>query len=327
MQTMISRCSFLLLFGSGTLFLWAVPSEAQTPTATVSGQVVEEIHSTWIGGATVRLTERPVFITGSDGGFRFNGVTPGPHTLTVEAMGYRSRAFTLVIRADTILRVEMEVDPIRLDSLLVEAGKITLRGSVADGVTGRRVPEARVRAGSLYEVFTNAGGSFRIKNLPRGYSIPILVEAYKYLPARLSLITERDTTLAVELDPDSLGIRLFAAKTRELEIRTAAVPLSVLALNRHYLERSPNRSAYDVIRWRIGRDFTTSCLFIDEVKQFETRILDSYDAGEIERIEVFERGRMVRVYTQWFVATNLGTSKTFPRILFLPGGLGPDTCY
>ena len=93
-----------------TLLLWVVSAEAQTPSFTVSGRVVEKVHSTWIGGATVRLSGHPFFITDSDGRFRFTSVTPGLHTLTVEAMGYRSRQLELLARADTALLVEMEVD-------------------------------------------------------------------------------------------------------------------------------------------------------------------------------------------------------------------------
>lgn len=292
------------------------------------GRVVERTHSTWIGGASVYLSGRPVFITHADGNFRFSGVAPGTHTLTVEAMGYRTRQWSILVRADTTLVVEMEVDPIRLDSLLVEAGRITLKGRVVDGVTGRKIPEARVRAGPLHETFTSSGGSFRIKDLPRGYLTPVEVDAYRYLPARIALITERDTTLTIELEPDSLGIRLFAVKTEELERRTVTVPLSVVSINRTFLERMPSRSVYDVIKWRIGRStFSSQCLFIDEVKQFDTDVLDSYSGGEIERIEVFQRGRMIRIYTQAFIAGNLGRSKAFPKIVFVAGGLGPDTCY
>ena len=313
--------------GCGGYSLWVVPAKAQTPTFTISGDVVERVHSTRVGGATIRLSGRPAFISGMDGFFRFSEVPPGPHTLTVEAMGYGSREFTLMVRGDTTLWVEMDVDPILLDSLLVEAGEITLKGRVSDAVTGRRIPEARVRAGALHQDHTSAAGSFKIKDLPRGHSIPILVDAYKYLPARISLITERDTTLSIELEPDSLLIQLFAAAQDEFEIRSATVPLSLLVFNRNRLERTPSRSVYDVIRWRIGRDFSSQCLFIDEIKQFDTGILNSYNASEVERIEVYGRGRMIRVYTQWFVATNLGTTETFPQIYFLAGGLGPDTCY
>ena len=139
--------------------------------------MVEGVHSTWIGGATVRLSGRSAFITDSDGSFRFTDVAPGPYTLNVEAMGYRSRELTLVVQADTAVRVEMEVDPIRLDSLLVEAGTITLKGRVTDALTGHRIPEARVQAGRTHHDYTTSGGSFRIKKLPRGHSIPIVVSA------------------------------------------------------------------------------------------------------------------------------------------------------
>jgi len=171
------------LLGLPALLVCVVPTEAQTPTFTVRGQVVEEVHSTWIGGATVRLSGHPSFITDSDGRFRFTDVAPGLHTLIVEAMGYRPRQIPLTIRADTVLHVEMEVDPVRLDSLLVEAGTITLRGRVTDRATGRRIPEARVRAPDVY-------------------------------------------TLTIGLEPDSIGIRLFAGAVSQLEIRSRAVPLS-----------------------------------------------------------------------------------------------------
>ncbi len=324
-----------LFIGLSTHLPWLASAAAQDPTYTVTGRVVERVNATWIGGATVRLSGRAPFITGPDGLFRFPNVTPGRQSLTVEAMGYGPHQRFLMVQSDTTVSVEMEVDPVRLDSLLVEAGTITLRGRVTDGETGRRIPEARVQAGKIQEAITNAGGSFRIRDLPRGHSIPILIYAYRYLPGRLSIITEEDTTLAIKLEPDSLGIRLFAAATRALEIRTAAVPLSVRALDRDFLERTPSRSVYDVIKWRNGgSDFSTSCLFIDEKKQFDTRILESYNASEMERIEMyrgsrmgFRRMAMVRVYTQEFVAKHLGTTKPFQKILFLPGGIGPDTCY
>jgi len=77
----------------------------------------------------------------------------------------------------------------------------------------------------------------------------------------------------------------------------------------------------------VERDFSSQCLFIDEIKQFDVGILNSYNASGVERIEVYGKGRMIRVYTQRFVATNLGTSEKFPKIFFLAGGLGPDSCY
>jgi hypothetical protein len=335
MKTERSRCHRLLLVACGALFLWATPSEAQTPSFTVSGRVVESPSLFWIGGATVRLSGRPVFITDSSGEFRFSGVPPGPHTLTVEAMGYRSHQRPLVVRADTVLLVEMEIDPVRMDSLLVmkETGTFTLRGRVTDGSTGRRLPGARVQADSRFTTFTDGVGSFRIKNLPRGFSLPVLVDAFKYLPARIALIAEDDTTLTIELEPDSLAIKLFEATVQRLENRLDTRPryakhLNTIALDRDHMDRTPSRSAYDVIVWRLsGREFSGECVFLDEVKIYDKGRLDLYDAAEIERIEIYGKGTMVRVYTQSFIADNLGGSEAFPPIKYLPGGLGPDICH
>jgi len=335
MKTERSRCRFLLWVACGALFLWATPTEAQTPTFTVSGRVAESPSLYWIGGATVRLSGRPAFITDTNGEFRFSGVPPGPHTLTVEAMGYRSHQRQLVVRADTVLLVEMEIDPIRLDSLLVkEAGTFALRGRVTDGSTGRRIPEARVQADSRFTTFTDGLGSFRINNLPRGFSLPIVVDAYRYLPARVALIAEDDTTLTIELEPDSLAIELFEATLQRLDVRlenrtTYAKHLSIIALDRSHLDRRPSRSAYDVIVWRLsGREFSGQCVFVDEVKILGKGRLHLYDAAEIERIEIYgRRGTMVRVYTQAFIARNLGGSQNFRQIRYFPGGMGPDICY
>lgn len=310
-------------------------SEAQVPSFTVTGHVVEGVYSTWVGGATVRLSARAPFITGSDGLFRFGNVPAGSHTLRVEALGYRTRELTLLVRADTVVTVELEVDPIRLDSLLVKPGTIDLRGTVTEALTGRGIPDAHVRAGALQEAFANGRGAFHMKDLPRGFSIPVVVTAFRFLPARISLITERDTALAIRLEPDSLGIRIFARANQALLERTASVPLSVRTIDRSLLERTPSRSVYDVIKWRNGgRDFSTQCLFIDDKKQFDTDILGSYNASEVERIEVYRGSRMglrrlamIRVYTQEFVATRLGTGRPLQKILFVAGGIGPDTCY
>ncbi len=86
MKPEISRFHFLLFVACGALLFGASPSEAQTPSFTVRGRVVESPSLYGIGGATVRLSGRPAFITDSDGVFRFSDVPPGPHTLTVEVL-------------------------------------------------------------------------------------------------------------------------------------------------------------------------------------------------------------------------------------------------
>lgn len=333
MNTHRRRVHSLILVASGVLCAWASPGGAQTPSFTITGRVVEADRLNPIGGATVLLSGRRFFFTGSDGEFRLDGVSSGPHTLTVEALGYRTYERNLVVSADTVLLVEMEVDPIPLDSLLVkEAGTFTLRGRIIDALTGRRIPEARVLADSRFEALTDWRGSFRISQLPRGFTVPILVDAFKYLPSRISLNSVADTTLTIELEPDSLAIRLVQATIGRLESRlesraTYAKHLTTIALDRNHMERTPSRSAYDVIVWRLsGRAFSDECVFLDEVRLYNAGKLYLYDASEIERIEIYGRGAMVRVYTQSFIARNLGGSNPFPPVRYFPMDLGPDIC-
>lgn len=93
------------------------------------------------------------------------------------------------------------------------------------------------------------------------------------------------------------------------------------------MERTPSRSAYDVIVWRLsGRAFSDECVFLDEVRLYNAGKLYLYDASEIERIEIYGRGAMVRVYTQSFIARNLGGSNPFPPVRYFPMDLGPDIC-
>ncbi len=69
-----------------------------------------------------------------------------------------------------------------LDSLLVrDAGTFTLRGEILDALTGRRIAEARVLVDSRFEALTDWRGTFRIALLPRGFAVPILVDAFKYV--------------------------------------------------------------------------------------------------------------------------------------------------
>ena len=127
---------------------------------TVAGIVVERGTLSSIGGATVSLSGKPAFFTGLDGRFRFTEVVPGSATLTISALGYHPLNLELYIRGDTTLTVEMDPDPIRMDSLLVMPGKISIRGTIRDGVSGLRVPRANLYIGSGQETTANHRGFF-----------------------------------------------------------------------------------------------------------------------------------------------------------------------
>jgi hypothetical protein len=151
----------------------------------------------------------------------------------------------------------------------------------------------------------------------------VLVEAIEYLPARIALITERDTTLTVRLQPDSVGIRMVRAQVQKLETRSEAVSLSLRTIDRQTLEQTPDWDVKDMIKTRfLGRDPSGPCIFIDDVKRNADFLLGLL-SGEVERIEVFGRGRMIRVYTKRFMARLMGKDTPLPTIIYIDTMLGP----
>jgi len=313
-----------VLLAATLLLLSTGRAASQVRTVTVTGTVVETSESARIGGAAVRLSGHPLVLTGIDGAFRFEGVAPGRHTLTVDAFGYGPGSLELVVRSDTTLIIELTPDPIRLDSIRVEARDVRIRGDIFDARTDERVLVAQVTVSPGFPTVGALSGWFSVGGVPAGRAVSVLVEAIEYLPARIALITERDTTLTVRLEPDSVGIRMVRAQVSRLEVRSEAVSLSRRTIDRDELERAPDWDIYDVIRIRFdGRVPSTPCIFIDDIRR-HADFLRGLMTGEVERIELYGRnGAMIRVYTKRFVARLMGRDAPLPTIVYQKTMLGP----
>lgn len=325
----------LLLIALVVGFLGAgVPSEAvRAQGATVRGRIVERTQGSWIGGAAVRLSGSPPYFTNLDGRFQFAGVAPGRHTLTVEAMGYRARSLELLIRTDTAMAVEMEPDPIVLDSLLVRAGEITIRGEIRDARDGQRVFDARVSVLPGFPAVRAVRGGFTVRRVPVGRAATVIVESLGFLPARIALITESDTTLTVDLEPDPVGLRMLAAQVQKLEMRSRSVPYSRRVIDQENLDGYAGWSVLDIVNNQLARfgrrgarlttDSFHPCLFVDDVQQMHLGLLWSLAGGDVARIEIYDRGGMIRIYTQRFLVRTLGREPTTLVYIEEVGGLGP----
>jgi len=66
------------------------------------------------------------------------------------------------------------------------------------------------------------------------------------------------------------------------------------------------------------------CVFIDDVQQLDFGFLWSLSAGEVERIEIYDGGGMIRVYTKRFVIGLLGKEPV--HMLYMKGGLFRPVC-
>jgi hypothetical protein len=323
--------------GVGALLLGFLPAGVRAQEATVTGVVVERTQSSWIGGATVRLSGSPPFFTDLDGAFQFTRVAPGRHSLTVQALGYQSVSMELVVRGDTALVIEMDPDPIVLDSLLVRSRNIRIQGRVFDALTGRKVPHAYVSVEPGLKSAEALDGYFIIRKVPTGQAATVLVEAVEYLPARIALITGADTTLTIELEPDSVGMILLAQKVKLLENRSNSLPYRRRVIRKEELERYPGWTIAEIVgrqlsmmsfgrsgrnRWQVNND--PACLFIDDRQQFHFAFLWGLSAGQVERVEVYDQGGMTRVYTKRYVL-GLG-ARPLPSIFYSKGGLMGPIC-
>jgi hypothetical protein len=170
-----------------------------------------------------------------------------------------------------------------------------------------------------------------------GRAVTVLVEAVEYMPARIALITEGDTTLAIELEPDPVGIAIVAAQVEKLKTRSNSIPFSRSVIDRDDLVHYRGGTAYDIVDARLrtvrfsrnpysmtrgGERY--QCVFIDDVQQIDLGFLLSLSAGQIERIEIYDRGGMIRAYTKRYVLGLMG--KDPPPIVYNKTGILRPIC-
>jgi hypothetical protein len=158
------------------------------------------------------------------------------------------------------------------------------------------------------------------------------VEAAAYLPARIALIPDADTTLIIELDPDPVGIRMLEIQLEKLETRSHSIPYSTRIIDRDELAAFSGWSVYEIAERQLfgmGRRGDprrslegAKCIFVDDVQLFHSGFLWGLWGGEVERIEIFDRGGMVRVYTKRYLLSQLGRDPS-PMIYNKTGLMGP----
>ncbi len=285
---------------------------SRAQNVTVQGRVIERGATTRIAGVNVELAGVGNTLTDRNGLFVFPRVPIGPHTLTLRALGYESRQLTLSFSSDTTLTVELDVAPVRVDSIVVKTETYTLRGTV-DDQKERPILDADVMVGAR-RATTNLAGSFKIKGLPASVPSRLLVEAVGFLPVQLEIAAQRDTTVRFRLVEDPIGQRMLAVQIDRLVKRSAATPYSRMQIDRERLARSAAATLHDYLAQMHVR--MPQCLFIDDVeKPFPADMLKTYLPDEFERIEVIDKGTMVRLYTRRYVARLQSKDRLPPVVL------------
>ena len=297
---------------------------AQTQVV-VQGRIVERGTSTPVGNASVELDGYPITATSATGEFRFDRVTPGGYSIRVEGLGYTPADFFLVIRQDTTLSIELNVAPVALDTLAVEAREIDLRGHVKERGSNLSLARTEVLTNLDKETRTNIAGRFRLRDLPASFPILVQVRAFGYLPLDSTIVTDQDTSLTFELEIDSLAQRMIDAEVERLEkrsrpFRTAIMPV----IDRGDLMRN-NGTVLDIVESRYSIHLRrVRCILIDDRQTYNgLRELALILPEDLERIEVLERGAMLRIYTREFIKRMLGGGTELARPLYIPEARPP----
>jgi hypothetical protein len=299
---------------------------------TIQGRVLERAARDPIAAASVQLSGYRETLTTSSGGFVYSGVKPGRRTLTVNMIGYQRQQLQLDLRSDTTIVIELEVEAVRLKDVTVENERYSVRGVVKDRAKGFPVIDADILSsvrGSAAR--SNSIGRYRVSRLPVGPESTLQVRAFGFLPVTINVSATRDTTIDFLLEPDPVGVRMLTNQVDKLESRSKSVAYSVNVYDHDFLMKEYyNYDVADALTQLLRRTVSREglrCLFVDEVEQhFGVQQLVPYLPDEIERIEVIDRGTMVRIYTRRYIQRMIGGEQPGAITLMKAIGFGKTIC-
>lgn len=295
----------------------------------VSGRVVEDARGAPIAGATVRVTGSSDQTTDSLGRFEFKEVLPGRLVLTVMAVGYQFRSMPLGITIDTAITVEMRAQVVALDPMVVRPGRVRIRGTIVDSMTGDEIlfPQVYLYPANR-NVRGNIVGGFKFEKVVAG-PVTIVVEASEHLPRVIELDAVRDTNLTIRLGADSVALKMISTQVRRIEGRSNGTAYTVRGYNGdviagqagavlgEFVDRSLLRSHNPARRAALSAD--DACVFYDD-RKIPPAMLDALLPELIARVEIYHRGAMIRVYSKRY-AMSLVAEEQLRPVIYIPTGL------
>ena len=272
--------------------------------AVVEGRVIAAGTTSGIQNAIVELEGHGATLTALGGAFRFERVETGEYTLQVEAFGYASASRLLTVDGDMTVTIPLEVAPLLLDSVVVEARLIDMRGWVRDRGTDVRLPEAGVFTNQGRVALTDVLGRFRLEGVLEEVPLRVSVMAFGYVPMDTVFVPQRGESYLFELEVDPQVERQIEVQVERIEERASGtVSVVMRAVNRERLLRRGGTVA-DLLDFDF-RDYRPACVVIDEEQIIDAGtlgiVLATTFAGELQRVEFLFDGAMVRIYTRAFI--------------------------
>lgn len=198
--------------------------------------------------------------------------------------------------------------------------RVTIRGDVVDADTRAPLQGVLVTAPLAgVSVLTDSAGTFSV-GLIRDRSYELVLEDLGYVPARFTLGPEAETsrtTLLLRSVPEMLsGLAVLEDRLRQRRRRRGG---HVRLLEHDSLMVSTERNAYSLVERSVpgarmcDRQIENLCI-LGGTRERAIRIcvddqrppagasaLASYDPSDLWLVEIYDRGRSVRVYSRWFV--------------------------
>lgn len=312
------------------LVLFFLPAAVSAQIVRVNGTVVDE-RLRPIPGATLRLTGADSAVkTGADGAFLFEGIFPNGMILTVSAPGYDFRSIALS-PGNTALTITMKSGITTLEKMVIRPKGVRIKGQVVDEKTGDGLLFARV---SLFPdgrtVDASNVGDFRFDSIQG--PVTIVAEVLEHLPVQVQLNPSRDTTIKIRMPTDSVALRMIAQQVVRLKKRSQAVPHTVKSADRRMIQVEARASISEMVdkmlvrsvntaRWMRDQSADDGCVFFDDKKIAPAQLVGIYPEI-VERVEVYARGAMIRVYSKRYVMSLMGQEQ-LRKVLYLPIGMRP----
>ena len=290
----------------------AVGAAAQE--VTVGGRVIDSGDAIVIG-VSVQLSGHGIRLTGPDGGFTFDRVTPGRHQLTVRGLGYAPLDTTILVSRDTSIVLSLERSPVQLDTIIVEGRDVEVGGEVRDPVLDRGVVGAEVYATPDRHTVTGPHGRFDLGDVPANVPLWIRVEELGFLPMVTSVAPDQDTILHFQLVPDPVAVKIIERQKARIDERAADLRYEgTSVIDRPQLSQVRNASLKEYMKRQLGTRWyrRVDCWVLDERAGAGTiENVRTLSPEELEYINVLRYGPrrdelMVRVYTRNFILSMIG---------------------
>jgi hypothetical protein len=320
-----NRCAHRQWVGSVALALGRLTilpgGSAAQAGVTVLGRAFDGDTDVGVQNVIVTLEGYGSTLTNTEGRFRFRGVAPGGYILRVEGFGYATVSLTVQLNADTSLDLPLEAAPLPIDSIVVEAGSVDLRGRVRDPARDFYLVDAQVLTRGRDPLWTDTQGRYELKDQPEGVPVSVTIRAFGYLPVDTTLVPDDDERYVFELVRDAFAEAMIDTQVRRIADHAGGR----LTFGRGTMDRA------EVLRYAGSHTVSTMlefeypqatlsrivCTFIDDRQadgaggalggEMAAATLGRLVPEEIERVELLQFGGvrspplMLQIYTRSFI--------------------------